>query len=301
MSGDPVPFDAYAPQPRPWVTLVHDGFFPEALDDARAVYGPIILRFGQLVDASESSQRLFLLLQDESPAWLRRQLMRVFRRLVCPEVPLHAVADRAGRWRVIGEYGRLFRDICDVQTALASRPAPHEALCALLWENHTRMQRVVGLRARFFERFETLFPHLTLAGPDLTGDGIRLRHILPGHSEPERPVDFLVRCGSELLAVGWIRHERGAGLSPDSRADLRDGIARLRDTCVASERHGLRALVVTDGAGLLEPDAWRHYGALEGLWPGRVRVTTLRLLSERVTSDWLGVAPAPARAFRVAA
>lgn len=296
MADDAVPFDEYALQPRPWVTLVHDGFFPEALHDARMVYGPILLRFRQLVDASESSQRLYLLIQDEAPSWLRLQLLRVFRRLVCPDIPLAAMSDRAARWRVIGDYGRLFRDVSDVQSSLASRPEPDEALCALLWENRTRMQRVAGLRPRFMERFGVLFPHLTVAGPDLTGDGIRLKHVLPGHPEPERPIDFLVRRGPELLAIGWVRHQRDSA----DGADLRDGVAKVRDFCAQPGGSAVRLLVVVDGAGMLEEGAWRFYGSLERQWPGRVRVSTLRLLQERVTPGFLGIAPEARRGARAA-
>jgi hypothetical protein len=34
---------------------------------------------------------------------------------------------------------------------------------------------------------------------------------------------------------------------------------------------------------------WRDYAALEESWPGKIKVITLRMVSERITADWLRV------------
>ena len=284
-------FVDYETTARQWVMYLNDGFYPEALSDACQLYGSVMRRFGQLVNGSESSQRLLLSIQDESPQWLRLQLLRVFRKFVCPVIPFESVRQRSSGWRLISEHGRSFRDIRDVQAAYESRPQPDEALCAVLWENQERGKKALDIKARFFGKFEDSFPGLTLVAPDFSGDGIRLRHVLPGLKDPDRQVDFLVREGANMRLLGWARYERDVNEPADEPAleDMLRGVSDMRQYCDDRSWDALRALVVVDGPGLLSERTWQRYADLEGHWQGRLVVTTLRMFEERVTPHWLNL------------
>lgn len=282
-------FVDYAPSARQWVMFLNDGFYPESLHEATQLYGPVVLRFCQLIDSSESSQRLLLSIQDESPQWLRLQLLRVFRKTVAPTIPFELLRQRGAAWRLITEFGRNFRDIREVQSAFQHRPQPDITLCALLWENQERGKKALDLKARFFESFEQKFPELALVGPDVSGDGIRLRHVLPGIASPDSRVDFLVRQGPRLRVLGWSRYERDVAEPADEPAteEMVRGVDEMRQYCGERHEEDLRALVVVDGPGLLNGDAWSRYGELEKRWEGRLVVTTLRMFEERVQESWI--------------
>lgn len=279
--------------------FLNDGFYPESLHEAAQLYGPVVQRFCQLVDSSESSQRLLLSIQDESPQWFRLQLLRVFRKTVAPTIPFEGLRQRGAAWRLITEFGRSFRDIREVQSGLNLRPQPDVTLCALLWENQERGKKALDLKARFFEAFERKFPDLALVGPDVSGDGIRLRHVLPGTASPDSQVDFLIRQGPRLRVLGWSRYERDHAEPADEPAveEMVRNVDEMRHYCSVRSQDDLRALVVVDGPGLLNGDAWHRYGELEKRWEGRLVVTTLRMFDERVREAWIAdQLPTPALA-----
>lgn len=48
-----------------------------------------------------------------------------------------------------------------------------------------------------------------------------------------------------------------------------------------------KIIFVNDGPGLLLGSMWDDYARLENSWPGKIMVTTLRMLPKRITLDWL--------------
>ena len=71
-----------------WITLAGGEYYPDILEDACALYKPVLVMFGQLLKSSESSSRLFLGINEVSETWMRVQLLRIFKRYVCPVLPV---------------------------------------------------------------------------------------------------------------------------------------------------------------------------------------------------------------------
>jgi hypothetical protein len=46
-------------------------------------------------------------------------------------------------------------------------------------------------------------------------------------------------------------------------------------------------IFLNDGPGLLLGSMWNDYAALERVRPGRILVTTLRMVPERLSAEWL--------------
>ena len=53
------------------------------------------------------------------------------------------------------------------------------------------------------------------------------------------------------------------------------------------KNHKTKVIFLNDGPGLLLGSMWNDYAYLEELYPGRVMVTTLRMVPERLTLEWL--------------
>ncbi len=49
----------------------------------------------------------------------------------------------------------------------------------------------------------------------------------------------------------------------------------------------LRVLLLNDGPGLVAGSMWEDYAALENRWNGNIVVATLKMLDDRVTSNWI--------------
>jgi hypothetical protein len=52
-------------------------------------------------------------------------------------------------------------------------------------------------------------------------------------------------------------------------------------------QRGLKVIYVNDGPGLLLGSMWDDYAKIEAVNPNRIRVITLRMFEERLTSKWL--------------
>ena len=121
-----------------WITLAGGEYYPDILKDACAMYKPVLVLFGQLVKSSESSSRLFFGISEVSETWLRVQLLRVFKRYVCPVLPVEMTKRKTKAVEFEKEFGDKFRPITQVQKAFSSRPLRDEVMCALLWEYKDR-------------------------------------------------------------------------------------------------------------------------------------------------------------------
>ena len=167
------------------------------------------------------------------------------------------------------------------------RPANDEALCAVLWEYKDRGKKGYDLTERFFDLIRSTFPMLQVVGPERAGSDILLGDVFADYPRPQRPVDFLIKEGSDVLAVGLARYDsdRGGAQEDDRIGGYCECAREILDYV---ERHKLRTKVIflNDGPGLLLGSMWRDYGALEQSHE-RLLVLTLRMVPMRLSLNWL--------------
>jgi len=244
--------------------------------------------FGQLLKASESSARLLIAISETSDGWMRIQLARVFRKYVSPEIPVEMLKKKTKAAEIVAQFGKGFRPIQQVQAAFMSRPMPDEALCAVLWEYKDRGKKGYDLTDRFFALFRSQFPSLKLLGPERAGKDTLLGTVFKNYPRPDRPVDFVVCEGDQVLAVGLARYDSDRGGAQED--DRTGGYRNCADEVLSytkARRLNIKVIFVNDGPGLLLGSMWNDYAALERSWPGRIMVCTLRMIPERLTVGWL--------------
>jgi hypothetical protein len=115
--------------------------------------------------------------------------------------------------------------------------------------------------------------------------------VFKNYPNPGRPIDFIIRDSQRrVLAVGLARYDSDRGGAQED--DRTGGYRNCADEVLnyAKEQGlDLRVIFLNDGPGLLLGSMWRDYAALEESWPGKIKVITLRMVSERITADWLRV------------
>ena len=118
---------------------------------------------------------------------------------------------------------------------------------------------------------------------------VELSTMIPGF-KGSCPCDFVIlkRLDRSVIAVGFARYDstRGGAQSDDRTGGNSSKVYMIREYC-QSIRQSLRILFLADGPGLAHGDTWREATSLDGCWDGNVRVTTLKLVDQRVTYDWL--------------
>ena len=284
-------FAEYWEDAETWITLASGEYYPDILQDAYNLYAPVLATFGQLLRASYSSEHLFDKISDYGTPWMRVQLCRVFRRYVSPETPVEMMKVKSRKHQVLDAFASGFRSIQTVQARFNERPERDEALCALLWEYRSRGQKGYTLTEQFFDLFQSRLPNLSLSGPRRAGQDIALGSIFEGYPNPGRPVDFCIRDKKRrVLAVGLARYDsdRGGAQEDDRTGGYRNCADEILGYAQQHHPH-LRLIFLNDGPGLLLGSMWRDYAALEESWPGKIRVVTLRMVPERITSTWLGI------------
>lgn len=281
-------FADYRSDAENWITLATGEFYPDILKDACALYEPVLHVFEQLLRSSESSTRLFLNTTEVRQPWMRIQLARVFRKYVSPDTPVEMLKKKSESVKICNMFGDRFRRINEVQAAFASRPMPDEALCALLWEYKSRGQKGYDLTERLFELLRSHLPGFKVQGPERAGADIRVGDILPNYPKVDRPVDFVIRYGSRLVAIGLARYDsdRGGAQEDDRTGGYRDCATEILSYAAANDLK-LKVIFVNDGPGLMLGSMWQDYDALEMLDPRRIRVVTLRMVPDRITEGWL--------------
>lgn len=290
MARMPAAFSDYRQDAAHWITLATGDFYPDILVDACLLYTPVLQLFGQLMRASESSERLLRQIAEVREGWMRIQLCRVFKRYVSPSTPVEMLKRKREVDNIIARFGQEFRPIPEVQAAFTSRPMPDEPLCALLWEYKDRGRKGYDLTERFFELFRARFPDLPLVGPARAGRDVLMREIFDDYPYPTRPVDFVVynEDKKQVLAVGLARYDgdRGGSQEDDRTGNYRDA---AREVLEYAQAHGqpTKVIFLNDGPGLLLGSMWRDYSRLEESWSGRVMITTLRMVPQSITRDWL--------------
>jgi hypothetical protein len=286
----PKSFADYKADARNWITLASGEYYPDILKDACELYKPVLVLFGQLLKSSESSNRLFLQIAEQTDGWMRVQLARVFRKYVSPETPVEMLKQKSKAQKICDEFGKGFRPVQKVQAAFLSRPLPDEALCAVLWEYKDRGKKGYDLTERFFSLFRSTFPGLQITGPERAGKDVLLGQIFENYPKPDRPVDFVIydTKKQEALAIGLARYDSDRGGAQED--DRTGGYQNCADEILNyAKKRGLRTKVIfiNDGPGLLLGSMWNDYAHLERSRPGKILVATLRMIPERVTREWL--------------
>ncbi len=171
-----------------------------------------------------------------------------------------------------------------------TRPENDEALCALLWEYKDRGKKGYNLTVRFFELFRSEYPACRIIGPERAGKDVLMGTVFKDYPNPNRPVDFVIydEDVNTVLAIGLARYDSDRGGSQED--DRIGGYNHCADEIINyANSHNLRTKVIflNDGPGLLLGSMWNDYAQLEQRYPGRILVTTLRMVPERLTLEWL--------------
>lgn len=286
----PKTFADYKADARNWITLATGEYYPDILQDACELYKPVLVLFGQLLHASESSTRLFLQIAEQTDGWMRVQLSRVFRKYVSAETPVEMLKHKSKAKTICEQFGKGFRPVQKVQAAFTSRPMPDEALCAVLWEYKDRGKKGYDLTERYFALFRSAFPDLPIKGPERAGKDILLGDIFEKYPKSGRPVDFVIYDSSEkeILAIGLARYDSDRGGAQED--DRTGGYHNCADEILryASKRQvRTKVIFINDGPGLLLGSMWDDYARLERSHQGKILVATLRMVPERITREWL--------------
>jgi len=283
-------FSDYKAEAESWITLANGEYYPDILPDACRLYEPVLVEFGQLLRASHSSENLFMTIMEGQNQWMRTQLCRVFRKYVSPTTPVEMLKRKADAAKICENFGSKFRHIVEVQNKFSGRPIPDEALCAILWEYKDRGKKGYDLTERLFDLLRGRYPKLNVAGPVRAGKDVLLGSVFQDYPKPDRPVDFVISRKKKILAIGLARYDsdRGGAQEDDRTGQYREV---AQEIIAYADTHGqkdLKVIFVNDGPGLLLGSMWNDYAYIEDQWPGRVLVTTLRMIPERITPDWLG-------------
>lgn len=101
--------------------------------------------------------------------------------------------------------------------------------------------------------------------------------------------DAIRECFNRLTADTVIKQydsDRGGAQEDDRTGQYRDCAAEVL-TYAAANKLKTKVIFLNDGPGLLLGSMWNDYAYIEELYPNRVMVTTLRMIPERLTLDWL--------------
>ncbi len=269
-------------------TLTSSGaYYPDIIEAAESLYAPVLTKFGQLLDESDSSTNLLRYISDVRGP-MRIQLLRVFRKYVSPATSVEMLKRKGELDNIIARFGGEFRAVDAVKRAFGERPVPDAPLSVLLWEYKDRGQKGYGLTDLFFQEFELLFPELKIIGPRRAGRDVPMGQLFADYPEPRQPVDFVIQEGHDILAIGLARYDsdRGGAQEDDRTSGYRNTARTILDYC-GSRGMRTKMMFLNDGPGLLLGSMWRDYAALEQSLPGKIMVFTLRMMRERVTLDWL--------------
>lgn len=280
-------FRDYKSENANWITLATGEFYPDILIDACNLYRPVLELFGQLLKSSESSEKLFLQTVEITQPWMRIQLARVFRKYVSPNTPVEMLKQKRKAQWICQEFGKGFRPIVEVQKAFVSRPMPDEALCAVLWEYKDRGQKGYDMTERMFELLRSKFPEFEILGPERAGRDILLGEVFEDYTKPNRPADFIIKDGDNILAVGFARYDsdRGGAQEDDRTGGYSNASSELLSYALGKDLR-TKIIFVNDGPGLLLASMWDDYSYIEEA-SDDIKVVTLRMITERITLEWL--------------
>lgn len=224
---------------------------------------------------------------------MRMALLKIFRRCVsgvCDTEATKKITAISTR-SLVDNYGSTFKPITKLKEQFADLTDVFVSVLAVsIGEYDNRGKQGYVLESQFADWFEERFKdHLTIEGPRGPGPDVELSTVIPGFIG-SCPCDFIFRncLDRSVVAVGFARYDstRGGAQSDDRTGGNAAKVYMIREQC-QSLRITFRVVFVADGPGLAHNDTWREAVRLDGLWDGNVRVTTLKLASERITLEWL--------------
>lgn len=282
-------FSEYKSEAEAWITLATGEYYPDILPDACRLYEPVLVEFGLLLKASYSSADFFASIMETRNQWMRIQLCRVFKKYVSPQTPVEMLKRKANLDKIRTQFEGAFRNIVEVQKKFASRPIPDEALCAVLWEYKDRGKKGYDLTERLFNILRSQHIDLVFTGPERAGKDVLLGSIFKNYPKPDRPVDFVISDNKKVLAIGLARYDsdRGGAQEDDRTGQYREFAQEIFSYADSHGMSHIKVIYVNDGPGLLLGSMWNDYAYIEDQWPGRVKVVTLRMIPDRITSQWL--------------
>ena len=277
------------------ITAIESGLrFPEVVPVMRQRYEAAIRQFAALVAASSNSGNLLERIRTPKiDADRRMALLKIFRRCVSGVCDTEATKKitSISTQSLVDNYGSTFKPISKLREQFADLNEVFVSVLAVsIGEYDNRGQQGYVLTGQFFDWFEERFKgQLTIEGPRGAGPDVELSSVVSDFSG-SCPCDFVVRRGSDkkVIAVGFARYDstRGGAQSDDRTGGNSGKVYMIREYC-KSPREPLRILFLADGPGLAHNDTWREAVNLDGSWDGNVRVSTLKLASQRVTLQWL--------------
>ncbi len=282
-------FASYKDEAEAWITLASGEYYPDVLPDACRLYEPVLVEFSQLLKTSHSSKNFFTSIMETKNQWLRTQLCRVFKKYVSPQTPVEMLKRKTDADKICAQFGGAFRNIAEVQQKFDSRPMPDEALCAVLWEYKDRGRKGYDLTERLFDVLRSQHVGLAVTGPERAGKDVLLGKVFKNYPKPDRPVDFMIYDGTKVIAIGLARYDsdRGGAQEDDRTGQYREVAQEIIGYANSQGMSQLKVIYVNDGPGLLLGSMWNDYAYIEDQWPGRVKVVTLRMISDRITAEWL--------------
>lgn len=132
-----------------------------------------------------------------------------------------------------------------------------------------------------------------IAGPRRAGADVQLDTALPKFTKIV-PADFVIlrKIDTTPLVVGFAHYDsdRGGSQEDDRTGGNQDKVEKIM-AWAARRRIPIRVLFINDGPGLLLGSMWDDYARLETANivddELRVMVLTLKMVTERLTHDWL--------------
>lgn len=281
--------------PHSVITAIDSGLrFPEVVPVMREKYEGAVRKFAALVTASSSSGELLERIRTPRiPADERMSLLKIFRRCVSGVCDTEATKkiSTISTSSLVNNYGSTFKPISKVKEQFADLDDVFVAVLAVsIGEYDNRGQQGYVLTGQFFDWFEEQYKdHLTIEGPRGAGPDVELSSVIPGFSG-SCPCDFIIRrkLDRSVIGVGFARYDstRGGAQSDDRTGGNAAKVYMIRGYCEPLKK-ALRVIFLADGPGLAHNDTWKEAVKLDGLWDGNVRLTTLKLATQRVTLEWL--------------
>lgn len=284
-------FEDYKGTSNKWITTIGNNYFPDYLDSALKTYQPFITKFFDLVNDCSSSIALLKKINTLKLSEGRIQYLRIFRKYFSPDLPVEMLKHKNKEAEIIENYGSSFRDISLVKRLHNDKHATEydKLLSAILYEYKDRGKKGYSLTTAFFKKFRKLFPEFTIKGPKSAGSDLQLYDYLPNYSNHKTPTDFIIfDKNNKVLAVGYARYDsdRGGSQEDDRIGGNRDKVTLIRQYN-KKQNTNIKVIFLNDGPGLLLGSMWDDYSEVESYGQGIALVTTLKMLDERLTKEWL--------------
>ena len=282
-------FNDYKEDKYNWITLGPAGYYPDYAPMAVEYYRPVLTRFQTLLKEATNSADLFRrIMAVTGPT--RTQLCRIFRKYVSPAAPVELLKTVKNTEANIQGFQEQFRSIEVVRTVFESRPIPDESLCLLLWEYKDRGEVGYSLTENLFPVLRAHLKNMTVHGPERAGRDIQLREVWGNYPRESRPVDFIIRGENQkMMAVGLARYDsdRGGAQEDDRTGQYREAAREIVEFAESQGMDSLKVIFINDGPGLLAGSMWDDYANIDTMLGNRVRVATLKMVTERITKGWL--------------